>query len=98
MRTARNDRQIDDLEYALVSELLRRDFGIEAPGRDEAVSFGSQLCDLVAGAATLADVDPLVQPLLAESGLPIGQAATLVGAFGGLMCLDEFIRLGAPVP
>ena len=90
---ARNDGAIDDLEWALVDAAIAL-FGLPVPAREELVALGTSGCQLASASATLAEFESGLGQQMATSALPPGQFGLLVGAAGGVMCMDALTKLG----
>jgi len=90
---ARNDGAIDDLEWTLVDAAISL-FGLPVPAREELVALGTSGCQLASASATLAEFESGLGQQMATSALPPGQFGLLVGAAGGVMCMDALTKLG----
>ena len=95
-QVAGNDRQIDDVEWFVLTANFRDQFGFDIPPRDVATTLGTQACDAAAASTTAVEFDAALRPLIAASGLSFTRATQAMGAFGGVMCVDEFVKFLPP--
>ena len=92
-RAARNDGTIDPFEKATIDQIFA---GLDMPTttNEELLAIGATLCQAAAASPTQADLEAAILGPLTSAGMSPLRWGFLAGGAGGVMCLDELVRLG----